>query len=181
MMTTRGRPSRSTFYNRSADEPDSGDAIALDRTLRALYTAYEALRDTPTPPALAQFHTPLADLLRTTNWWSSAQQQLAAARAALSEAPSPAATAYDDAAVSALARALSATLLAAVLLRLPYDAWRPDAALLAGRQPANSVQSALTSLASECATILAEIGVYCRLARRAPNSLVTVCQQALVV
>lgn len=178
-MDTRGRSSRSALNSPSIDtDTVADDATALDRMLRALYASYEALRDDSASAPAAS--APLAALLRAPNWWRAAQQQLAAARAALSESNQLAAGMYAEReAVTALARALSATLLAAVLLRLPYDAWRPDVVLQGGWQPADGTPSALSSPSAEWIALLAEIGVRCRLARRSPRSLVAVCRQAL--
>lgn len=183
-MNTRGRASRSPFNNPGAGESDAGDAAELDRTLRALYTAYEALRDISGPPASAavHFNASLADLLRAPNWWRAAQQQLATAHAVASDVTPPATGPSNrEATVPMLARALSSVLLAAVLLRLPYDAWRPDVALLGSWLPADSAQSALANPAGECAALLAEIGMRCRLARCSPQGLVAVCRRALAV
>src|SRR5262249_26386117 len=141
----------------------ASQAVVLERDLRAWYIACEALRGADSASAATDAApdpgAPIATALRASNWWRVAQQQLADARTALDEARRLAAAGCEAASAPALARAASAALVAALLLRLPYDAWRPDRALLCGWCEAAAPPPRLSDAAGECAALLCAVGV----------------------
>jgi phosphoribosyl-AMP cyclohydrolase len=139
-----------------------GDDAALERDARALYAAYERLRDSPSDAASAT-----ARLLRQPDASATAAHALARAREELEELRGVLAGTHRhhgdarDVLLEAGQVGYWATV-SAVALHAPYAVWQPHGAWLAGWQssPAPEVSAPLAA----CAATLTEAGMLCRAA-----------------
>lgn len=139
---------------------------ALERDARALYAAYERLRD---EPASADSRT--ATLLHAADVRSMSQQVLMRARQELGELRGVIAGTHqhhgDERDVILEASQVGYwTMVAAVALRLPYDSWQPHRAWLAGWQgsPAGAAPPSSEDETAELAALLTDAGALCRAA-----------------
>lgn len=144
---------------------------ALERDARTLYAAYERLRD---EPASADSRT--AILLHAADARATSRQALMRAQQELEELRGVIAGTHqhhgDERDVILEASQVGYwTMVAAVALRLPYDAWQPHRAWLAGWRGA-SAEAALSPSADEAAelaALLTEAGALCRAASVHPS------------
>lgn len=143
----------------------TADDAALERDARALYAAYERLRDEPAP---ADSRT--SALLHAPDAHTASGQAIARAQQELDELRGVIAGTHqhhgDERDVLLEASQVGYwAMVAAVALRQPYDAWQPHRAWLAGWQgaPSTTEQAPEASLVA-CVTLLTAAGALCHAA-----------------
>lgn len=140
----------------------SDDDAALERDARALYAAYERLRDTP-PSAdsrtAALLHTPDAQEV-SMRCLDRAAEELEELRGVIAGTHSH----YGDARDTLLEAGQVGywVMVAAAALRLPYDAWQPHLAWLAGWHGAAHGDALPTDNAARLNAPLTAAGALCR-------------------
>ncbi len=132
---------------------------ALERDARALYAAYERLRDEPPPPG-----SRTAALLHAEDAQAASQQAIARAVEEMDELRGVLAGVHrhhgDERDVLLEASQVGYwAMVAAVALRLPYDAWQPHRAWLAGWRGAE-----VDATSQPLGALLIAAGVLCRAA-----------------
>ncbi len=165
------------YGDHHAANPTAGDAAALERDLRALYTAYEWLRDSEERPdsgTSRRLHEPDAAVI--------AEQSVARGREELEELRGVLAGTHrhQGGAADVILEASQVdywALLAAVATGHSYDEWQPHLAWRSGWQrspdPADeSLQAANHALLRRCASLLVAAGALCRAAGVDPAQVV---------
>ena len=144
---------------------DTAQDAALERDARALYTAYERLRDEPAPPdsrTAALLHSPDAQAVSVLAIMR-AQQELDELRGVVAGTHQHHGDERDV--ILEASQVGYWTMVAAVAQRLPYDAWRPHRAWLAGWLAAPSGADAV----DDPGALLTAAGALCRTANVHPS------------
>ncbi len=144
----------------------------LERDARALYAAYERLRDGPAPASsktAALLHAPDAAEV-SAHALDRARQELEELRGVLAGTHRHHGDARDV--VLEASQVGYWTMLAAVAQRLPYDAWRPERAWLAGWRQQRIDHQPEHVLARMLSELVLDAGALCRAANIHPASIV---------